>query len=48
MSAGVDRARGVIAALGADKDNLIVTVLVRQKNAQIRIVARAIKWVANR
>lgn len=40
LSAGVDRARGVIAALGADKDNLIVTVLVKQKNAQIRIVAR--------
>jgi voltage-gated potassium channel len=40
MNAGVDRARGVIAALGADKDNLIVTVLVRQKNPHIRIVAR--------
>lgn len=40
MSAGVDRAHGVIAALGGDKDNLIVTVLVRQKNPQIRIVAR--------
>jgi len=40
MSAGVDRARGIIAALGADKDNLIVTVLVKQKNSQIRIVAR--------
>jgi voltage-gated potassium channel len=39
-NAGVERARGVIAALGADKDNLIVTVLVRQKNPQIRIVAR--------
>ena len=40
LRAGVDRARGVIAALGADKDNLIVTVLVKQKNSQIRIVAR--------
>ena len=39
-NAGVERARGVIAALGADKDNLIVTVLVRQKNPHIRIVAR--------
>jgi voltage-gated potassium channel len=39
-TAGVERARGLIAALGADKDNLIVTVLVRQKNPQIRIVAR--------
>lgn len=40
MSAGVERARGIIAALGADKDNLIVTVLVKQRNSQIRIVAR--------
>jgi voltage-gated potassium channel len=40
MAAGIDRARGVITALGADKDNLIVTVLVRQKSPQIRIVAR--------
>jgi voltage-gated potassium channel len=40
LSAGVDRARGVIAALGADKDNLIVTVLVKQKNAKMRMVAR--------
>lgn len=40
LRAGVDRARGVIAALGSDKDNLIVTVLVKQKNSQIRIVAR--------
>jgi voltage-gated potassium channel len=40
LRAGVDRAHGVIAALGSDKDNLIVTVLVKQKNTQIRIVAR--------
>ena len=40
LRAGVDRARGVIAALGTDKDNLIVTVLVKQKNAQVRIVSR--------
>ena len=40
LRAGVDRARGVIAALGSDKDNLIVIVLVKQKNSQIRIVAR--------
>jgi voltage-gated potassium channel len=40
MNAGVERARGVVAALGLDKDNLIVTVLVRQKNPGIRIVAR--------
>jgi len=38
--AGVDRAHGLIAALGGDKDNLVITVMVRQKNPQIRIVAR--------
>jgi voltage-gated potassium channel len=39
-AAGVDRAHGLIAALGADKDNLVITVMVRQKNPRIRIVAR--------
>jgi voltage-gated potassium channel len=34
------RARRHCLALGGDKDNLIVTVLVRQKNPQIWIVAR--------
>jgi len=38
--AGVDRAHGLIAALGTDKDNLVITVMVRQKNPHIRIVAR--------
>jgi voltage-gated potassium channel len=37
---GVERARGIIAGLAADKDNLVITVLVRQKNPNIRIVAR--------
>jgi voltage-gated potassium channel len=37
---GVERAQGLIAALGADKDNLVITVMVRQKNSRIRIVAR--------
>jgi voltage-gated potassium channel len=40
VAAGVDRAHGLIAALGADKDNLVITVMVRQKNPRIRIVAR--------
>lgn len=39
-SAGVERAHGVIAALGSDKDNLLVTVLVRQKSPHMRVVAR--------
>jgi voltage-gated potassium channel len=39
-AAGVDRAHGLIAALEADKDNLVITVMVRQRNLRIRIVAR--------
>jgi voltage-gated potassium channel len=38
--AGLERASGVIAALPSDKDNLVVTVTVRQKQPTIRIVAR--------
>jgi voltage-gated potassium channel len=37
---GVGRAKGLIAGLSADKDNLVITFLVRQKNPSIRIVAR--------
>jgi voltage-gated potassium channel len=39
-SAGVDRATGLISTLPHDKENLVITVLVRQKNPDIRIVAR--------
>ncbi len=38
--AGIDRARGVIAALPGEKDNLVITVMVRQKSPDVRIVAR--------
>jgi len=38
--AGLDKARGVIAAVSSDKDNLVITVMVRQNNAKVRIVAR--------
>jgi len=38
--AGIDRAKGLIAALPVEKDNLVITVMVRQKNPAIRIVAR--------
>ncbi|MGH9601894.1 MAG: potassium channel family protein [Terriglobales bacterium] len=38
--AGIDRARGVIAALPVEKDNLVITVMVRQKTPDVRIVAR--------
>lgn len=36
----LEHARGVIAALSSDKDNLYLTVTVRQVNAKTRIVAR--------
>jgi voltage-gated potassium channel len=39
-SANVSHAAGLLAMLGQDKDNLVITVLVRQKNPNIRIVAR--------
>ncbi len=38
--AGVDRAKGMIAGLAADKDNLVIIVMVRQSNPGIRIIAR--------
>lgn len=40
--AGVDRARGVIAVLPDERDNLFVTVTARQRNSRLRIVTRAI------
>lgn len=40
QAAGLERAHGLIAALDPDKDNLVITVMVRQKNPRIRIVAR--------
>jgi len=39
---GVDRAKGLISTLASDKENLIITVLARQKNPDVRIVARCI------
>jgi voltage-gated potassium channel len=38
--AGISRAKGLIAAVAADKDNLVITVMVRQNYPGIRIVAR--------
>ena len=37
---GLDRARGLVAALSSDKDNLYLTVSGRQTNPAMRIVAR--------
>jgi voltage-gated potassium channel len=42
IEAGIGRARGVIAALTDDKDNLFVTVTARALNPALRIVAKAI------
>jgi voltage-gated potassium channel len=39
-AAGLERAKCVIAAVASDKDNLVITVMVRQNNANVRIVAR--------
>ncbi|HSA92733.1 MAG TPA: potassium channel protein [Terriglobales bacterium] len=39
-AAGIERARGLIAALPFEKENLVITVMARQKNAGLRIVAR--------
>lgn len=39
-SAGVNHATGLLTTLPQDKENLVVTVMVRQKNPNIRIVAR--------
>ena len=39
--AGISRASGIIIALPLDKDNLVVTVIVRQRFPQMRIIARS-------
>lgn len=38
--AGVERAAGLLTTLAQDKENLVITVMVRQKNPDVRIVAR--------
>jgi voltage-gated potassium channel len=43
VEAGIERARGIIAALTDDKDNLFVTVTARALNPALRIVAKAIE-----
>jgi voltage-gated potassium channel len=39
-TAGLERARGVVSVLREDRENLLVTVTVRQLNPNVRIVAR--------
>lgn len=43
LRAGLERAKGLFAALSHDKDNLFVVISARQTNANARIVARAIE-----
>jgi voltage-gated potassium channel len=39
--AGIQRAKGILATLPHDKDNLVITVVVHQRFPQVRIVARS-------
>jgi voltage-gated potassium channel len=41
IRAGIERARGVIAALGTDAENLYLCLAARELNPALRIVARA-------
>jgi voltage-gated potassium channel len=43
MAAGVERARGVVAALTQDKDNLYVTLSARSLNANARVVSKVVE-----
>ncbi len=40
LKAGLDRARGMVACTRSDKENLLLTVLAKQINPRVRIVAR--------
>lgn len=46
LEAGVSRARGVVAALTHDKDNLFVTLSARSLNANARIVSKIVEDAA--
>ena len=46
LDAGIDRAKGVIAALTHDRDNLFVTLSARALNAQARIVTKVVETEA--
>jgi voltage-gated potassium channel len=43
LAAGIERARGIVAALTHDKDNLYVTLSARSLNAQARIVSKVVE-----
>jgi voltage-gated potassium channel len=40
LQAGLERAKGIVTTLSSDKDNLVITVIVRQQDPQIRIISR--------
>ena len=40
--AGIDRAKGIIFALSSDKDNLVATIIARQRNPKLRVITRCI------
>ncbi|RMH58663.1 MAG: potassium channel protein [Candidatus Hydrogenedentota bacterium] len=42
LRAGIERARGLIACLPSDKDNLFLAITARNLNPNLRIVARAL------
>jgi voltage-gated potassium channel len=44
--AGIERARGLIAALGTDADNLFTVISAKTLNPQVRVVARAMEEAA--
>ncbi len=48
MKAGVDRAKGLIAALSKDADNVFVVLTAKQVNERIQIVSRAIDKASHR
>ena len=41
--AGVERARGLVACLSTDQDNLFVTISAKSLNPDVRVVARALE-----
>jgi voltage-gated potassium channel len=43
LKAGIERAKGIVAVLPEDKDNLFVVITARGLNKNIRIVAKAIE-----
>jgi voltage-gated potassium channel len=45
--AGIRRARGIVAALTDDKDNLFIVVSARQLNPQLRIIAKGVDMQAS-